>query len=210
MKKVSEIKLLPVLSIADGANVEKVSRVAINPTTKKIEYLAFAGTPWFEPQAVLHWSKVRSVGKDMLTIKSRKDIGLVNEELRRTLSRTMEIIGLDAIDSSGRILGVVADLMVDETAGELRKIVLNDGTALDVASVVTIGAAVITEGSAEEEEEAAPAFSENDFLLGKTTAQDISDDQGNVIIAAGTVITNKEIEAAKAGNALYDLVTGVK
>ncbi len=209
MRKVSEIKLLPVLSIADGANVEKVSRVAINPTTKKIEYLAFAGTPWYEPQAVLHWSKVRAVGKDMLTIKSRKDIGPVNEELRRTLGRTMEIIGLDAIDSSGRILGVVADLIVDETAGELRKIVLNDGTALDVASVVTIGAAVITEGSAAEEE-AAPAFSENDFLLGKITAQDIADEQGNVIIAAGTVISDKEIEAAKAGGALYDLVTGVK
>lgn len=208
MRKVSEIKLLPVLSIQDGANVEKVSRVAINPATKKIEYLAFAGTPWYEAQAVLHWSKVRAVGKDMITIKNRKDIGPVNEELRRTLGRTMEIIGLDVIDSSGKILGVVADLVVDEAAGELRKLVLNDGVVLDIGAVVTMGAAVITEGGAEEEP--AQAFSENEFLLGKTAAADIADEQGNTIIAAGTVITDKEIDAAKAGGALYDLVTGVK
>lgn len=209
MRKVTEIKELPVLSIQDGANLEKVCRLAVNPVTKKVEYLAFAGTPWYEASWVMPWSKVFAVGKDMITIKNRKDISLVNEDLRKALARTVEVIGSEVIDSSGKLGSTVTDMAIDEASGEVRKLILADGAVLDISAVVTIAAnAVITEGG--HEEQAAASFSENEFLLGKTVAADITDEQGKTIITAGTVITGKEIEAAKAGNALYDLVTGVK
>lgn len=209
MRKISEIKELPVLSIQDGVNVEKVCRVAVNPATRKAEFVSFAGAPWYEPQMVMPWSKLNSIGRDLITIKSRKDISQVNDELRKSLARTSEIVGQDVIDSSGRVMGRVADLAIDEASGEVRKIMLTDGIAVDISSVVTIGpSAVIVEAGAEAQQ--SPAFSESEFLLGKTVSADVSDEQGNIIIKAGTVISMKEIDAAKAGNALYDLVTGVK
>lgn len=208
MRKASEIKELPVLFIQEGAGGEKVNRLAVNPAAKKVEYLSFEGTPWYEAPWTMPWSRLRSVGKDMITIMSRKELQQVNEEIRRQLGRLVEVVGSEVIDSSGRIGGKVADYVVDEASGELRKLILEDGNVLDIGVVVTIGAGtVITEAGGEAQ---APAFSENEFLLGKTVAVDIADESGNVIIAAGTAITEKEIEAAKAGNALYDLVTGVK
>lgn len=209
MRKATEIKELPVLSIQEGVNVEKVNRFAVNPATKKVEFVSFAGTPWYDAPCAMPWSKIKAIGRDMLTIKTKKDITQVNEELRRQLARTVEIIGLEVIDSSGKMSGKVADFAVDEATGEVRKIMLGDGAVLDIAAVITVSATtVITDGGSEEPAQA--PFSESEFLLGKTVAVDVSDENGKVIISSGTVITAKEIEAAKAGNALYDLVTGVK
>jgi sporulation protein YlmC with PRC-barrel domain len=208
MRKATEIRELPVLSIQDGVNIEKVCRLAVNPTAKKVEYLCFAGTPWYEAPWVMPWSKLRAVGRDMITIKSKKDLVQVNDELRKSLAKTVEVIGSEVMDSSGKFGGKVADIVVDESTGDLRKILLEDGSTLDISTVVTIGVAtVITEMGGDSQ---SAAFSENEFLLGKTVAVDIMDDKGNMIISAGSVITGKDIEAAKAGNALYDLVTGVK
>jgi sporulation protein YlmC with PRC-barrel domain len=209
MKKASEIRELPVLSIQDGSSVEKIARLAVNPATRSVEYLAFAGTPWYEPPWVLPWSKLKAVGRDLITIKSRKDMAQVGDDLRRQLSKTVDVIGAEVIDSSGRLCGSVADYVLDEATGELKKLMLADGGALDISAVLTLGAqAVVVEGGAEDAKQAAP-FSESEFLLGKTAAVDISGDKG-VVVAAGTVITRKEIDAAKAAGALYDLVTGVK
>jgi uncharacterized protein YrrD len=207
MRKATEIRELPVLSIQDGANVEKVLHLAVNPASKKVEYVALAGAPWYETPPVMPWSKIKAVGRDMITIKSKKDLVQVSEDIRKALAKSVEVIGADVIDSSGQICGKVADYAVDEASGALGKLYLDDGGELDAATVVTISATtVVTDAGGEEQ----AAFSENEFLLGKTVAVDITDDKGAVIITAGTVISAKEIEAAKAGNALYDLVTGVK
>lgn len=209
MRKATEIMELPVLSITEGVNVEKLSRFAVNPANKKVEYVCFAGTPWYEIPWALQWTKIKAIGRDLVTIKTKKDITQMNDELRRQLARTVDIIGLDVIDSSGRVAGRVSDFAVDEASGDLRKILLADGGVLDISAVVTISATtVITEGAAEDQ--SAAAFSESDFLLGKTVTADIADEAGKVLIAAGTVITTKDIEAAKTANVLYDLVTGVK
>lgn len=237
MKKSSEILNLPVLSIQDGTSVEKIARLAVNPASKAVEYLAFAGTPWYEPPWVLPWSKLKAVGRDLITIKSRKDMAQVNDSLRQALAKTVDVIGAEVIDASGRLCGTVTDFEIDEITGELRKLDLAEGFILDAGAIVTLGAqAIVVEGGIEfkesklepkpdikpkteskteakaetKTETKSPAFSESDFLLGKTAAVDITDDKGTVVIAAGTVITAGEIEAAKAAGALYDLVTGVK
>lgn len=208
MRKATEIKELPVLSIQDGVNVDKIAHLAVNPATRKVEYVCFAGTPWYETPLVAPWSKLKAVGRDLITIRSKKDLSPISDEVRKALGKTVDVVGCEVIDASGKFGGKVADYAVDEATGELRKLLLEDGNALDVGAVVTISAtAVITETGGEDQ---TAAFSENEFLLGKTVAVDISDDKGAVIITAGTVISAKEIEAAKAGNALYDLVTGVK
>jgi uncharacterized protein YrrD len=208
MRKATEIRELPVLSIQDGTNAEKVTHLAVNPVTRKVEFLSFAGTPWYETPWVMPWGKLRAIGRDMITIKTKKDLALVNDEIRKALAKTVEVIGAAVIDSSGKIGAKVIDFAVDEASGELRKLILEDGSALDISAVVTISAsAVITETGGEDQ---GAAFSENEFLLGKTVAVDITDDKGEILITAGTVISAKEIETAKAGNALYDLVTGVK
>ncbi len=59
MRKATEIRELPVLSIQDGANVEKVLHLAVNPASKKVEYLALGGAPWYETPPVMPWSKIR-------------------------------------------------------------------------------------------------------------------------------------------------------
>lgn len=207
MRKATEIKQLPILSIQDGSNVEKVLHLAVNPASKKVEYLALAGAQWFETPSVIPWGKLKAVGRDLITIKSKKDIAQINDDTRKALAKSVAVTGADVIDSSGQICGKVVDFAVDEAGGELKTLFLDNGSELDAATIVTISAAtVVTDAGGEEQ----ASFSENDFLLGKTVAVDITDDQGAVIIAAGTVISAKEIEDAKNGNALYDLVTGVK
>jgi sporulation protein YlmC with PRC-barrel domain len=208
MRKATEIKELPVLSIQDGINIKKVNRLAINPETRKVDYLCFDGTLWYEAPWVTPWSKLRAVGRDMITIKSKKDLVQVTDELRKALARTVEVIGSEVMDSSGKFGGKVADVVIDEATGDLRKIILEDGSTLDNSAIVTIGAAIVITETGDDSQSA--AFSEHEFLLGKTVATDILDEKGNVIIPAGTIISGKDIEAAKAENALYDLVTGVK
>ena len=210
MRNQSEILKLPILSIQDGENFSKVARLVINTVTRKVDYLVLEGALWYETPALLPFAKVKAVGKDLITIKAKRDLLAITDELKKQLSPLVEIIGINVIDSSGEYIGKVADYSIDTANGSLAQLYLEDGSVVEAAMIVTLSAsAAITDssGSAEAQEEADP---EVQFFIGKTVIEDILDDVGNVLIAAGTVITHKEIDAARSRNALYELITAVK
>jgi sporulation protein YlmC with PRC-barrel domain len=211
MKKASEIFALPVLSIADGAAVDRIARLAVDPESRRVEYAALSGTPWYELPRVLPWSALQAVGRDLVTIANREGISRVDEALRAKLARTVDVIGARAVDTAGRECGTVADIELDEATGELKELILEGGGSLEMGKVLALGAqAVVAEGGAAAARKREAPGDENDILLGKTVAADISDGKGKVVAKAGTVVTRKVIEAARAAGALFDLVTGVK
>jgi uncharacterized protein YrrD len=210
MRNQSEILKLPILSIQDGENFSKVSRIVINPVTRKADYLVLEGAQWYETPALLPFSKIKSIGRDLITIKGKKDLVAVTEELKKALAPLVEVTGIHVIDSSGEYISKVADFSIDPATGALDKLFLDDGSIVEASTIVTLSAAAaITDasGGGAAQEEVDP---EVQFFIGKTVTEDIMDEQGNILIASGTVITHKEIDAARSRNALYELITAVK
>lgn len=209
MRNQSEILKLPILSIQDGSSAGSVGRIVVNPVSRKVEYLVLAGAPWFETPALLPYGKVKSVGRDLITIRSGKDLVAVDAELKHALASLVEVVGLRVIDSSGEVVGEVADIALDTADGSLKELILADGASIDASKIVTLSAAAVVtdEDGAQEASDEDP---EVQFFLGKTLCEDIADDQGNVLLNAGIVVTHKEIEIARSHNALYELITAVK
>lgn len=209
MRKQSEILKLPILSIQDGSSIGAVGRIEINPVSRKADYLVLAGATWYETPSLLPYGKVKSVGRDLITVRTARDLVAVTEELKRALVPLVDVVGLSVIDSSGEVIGKVADIALDTTDGSLKELILADGATMDAAKIVTLSAAAVVtdENGAQAAEEEDP---EVQFFLGKTLSEDILDDQGNVLLGAGVVVTHKEIEIARSHNALYELITAVK
>lgn len=208
MRNQSEILKLPILSIQDGASIGSVGHIVVNPVSRKADYLVLCGAPWYETPALLPYGKVKSVGRDLITVRSGRDLVAVSDELKKSLAALVDIVGVSVIDSSGEVVSKVADFALDTADGSLQTLFLADGSAVEAAKIVTISACAIITG--EGAEEAAEEDSEVQFFLGKTLSDDILDDQGNVLLAAGVVVTHNEIEIARSHNALYELITAVK
>lgn len=209
MRNQSEILKLPILSIQDGSSIGSVGHIVVNPVSRKVEYLVMAGAPWFETPALLPYSKVKSVGRDLITIRTGRDLTGVTEEIKHGLASLVEVVGLSVIDSSGEVVGKVADIALDTADGSLKELILADGTKIDGSKIVTLSAAAVVtdENGSQESSEEDP---EVQFFLGKTLSEDIMDEQGNVLLNAGVVVAHKEIEIARSHNALYELITAVK
>ena len=208
MRKCSEIKTLPLLSIEEGKKLEKPCRLAVNPQTRRVDFFTVSGTPWYQAPVVLPFAKVRSIGRDLIAIANSRDI-VAADGVAASLASLVDIKGLPVLDAVGQVVSPVADFAIEESTGALVKLILADGAEVDAADIVTISAAAVIVGSAPKA--AAPAVDpQSEFLLGKTVAADVLAEDGTVVVAAGTTITAEVIDAAKLANALFDLVTSAQ
>ena len=86
---------MPVISLAEGQQIGIVKALVINPLLKSITALMVEQKGWFKEQKYIPYSKVRSVGNDVLTIEYKssldKTVGL--PEIMDLLKNKVDIIG---------------------------------------------------------------------------------------------------------------------
>lgn len=121
MRKSKEFISMPVISLAEGQQIGIVKALVINPLLKSITALMVEQKGWFKEQKYIPYSKVRSVGNDVLTIEYKssldKTVGL--PEIMDLLKNKVDIIGAQLITENGTSLGYVDEYDVEPKTGNI-------------------------------------------------------------------------------------------
>ncbi|MGI6487939.1 MAG: PRC-barrel domain-containing protein [Syntrophothermaceae bacterium] len=240
MKKSQEIIGLPVFSVVDGREVGQVKDLVINPEEGVVEYVLVNGGSWYVGARVLPYRAVLGIGAHAVTTESETQLTNLNESSNANalLERSIKVKGTKVLTRKGNLIGVVSEYEVDENTGKITGLEFramegdSEITAIQASQVLTFGKDVIvvqerlgsdpnsfqkadesrSETGVAAESDAARLFIEKQkqFLLGKKLMQDIKDDEGNILIAAGTEIDDHVLEVAEVSGRLNDLGQNAK
>lgn len=240
MKKTKDIIGLPVFTVVEGRQVGQVKDLVINPDEGKVEYLLVSNGRWYVGASVLPYQDVMGVGEHAVTTESENQLTSITEavNVNSLLAKNVELSGNRILTSRGDVLGLVNEYELDENTGIITRLFYqpanNENAVEEIAAdrVLTYGADVVVvkhpdavlsapPPAAHETVSSRPVTAEVDgaalfkqrqreYLLGKKATKDIRSEEGQVIIAEGTVITNELIDLAEQYNKFVELSQVVK
>jgi uncharacterized protein YrrD len=145
MIRAYELMGRPVITIDEGAIVGQTAGVIIDTVSTDVAALIVNVASRFAPPKAVPYALIQGIGDDAVIIEnasSLADFGAVPEILDMGRPDS-EIRGVRAITRTGRLLGTVADLMIDVDAGKVVAYEIQGGvdTALLVQAeqVITVG-----------------------------------------------------------------------
>lgn len=161
MKKMSELKGMPIMSLQEGEQVGQVDGLIVDPANVQVVALLLDRRTASKEEQVVATANVRSVGEAAITIENRASVVPIAriphiQELARTKK---PVLGKTVMSEEGTRLGEVADLEIDTedfriTGLLLRGTLWKKGATIPAGRIRSIGRdAVIVR----QEPEAAPA-----------------------------------------------------
>lgn len=231
MKKRQEIIGLPVYSIIDGRKIGQVQDLVVNPEEGRVDFVLVNNAAWYDGAKVLPFIDVMGIGEHALTTESSNLLTNIqnNKTASELLDRSIEIIGCTVLTNKGNIIGKVSEYMINENDGQIAALEYlnnqNDTDEVESDRVLTYGAEVIivkeitlaqekvdalqdiAVNSKNPESASTDFFKEKQkqFLIGKTITQNIKDDNGEILFAEGTVITEEICAQAEAKGKFIEL-----
>jgi uncharacterized protein YrrD len=153
MKLSTELKKLPVVSIAEGEEVGIVKDFIIDPESKSIVAMVIEDKQWYEGAKVISFSLVHSIGDFAITTENSSSVVSLSSmpELTDLIQKKLKIIDARVITRGGRLIGYVSEYSVDDRTGEIIGLELKrdsniaspDRNVIPTASVATIGRDII-------------------------------------------------------------------
>ncbi|WCN37274.1 PRC-barrel domain-containing protein [Aneurinibacillus uraniidurans] len=221
MKQSQEILGMPIFSIMDGQEIGSVKNIVINPERAGVEFLIVQNDHWEFGIKAIPYRRVEGIGDYAVTVENDSavidlaEIPIAND----LLSKNIQIRGTRIITKKGRFLGQVTEYYIEEETGKIIGCVVEDPTGeakvMPQEFVVTFGRdimVVIEDGvkqmmsldefvqlpeaeevvveEMEEEVDTAP-------LIGRTLAEDLYDEEGNLLGAQGETVTESLAERAR-------------
>ncbi|MFW5980118.1 MAG: PRC-barrel domain-containing protein [Halanaerobiales bacterium] len=130
MIKLKELHNLPVISMGNGALVGEVKDILISDDGENIEGLIIVQNDnFFVPGEYIY-----CLGDDIVIIKSGENLILLEDKKNKiNYAKNKEIIlGNSVINTSGKELGVISDLLIDEKLGKIVGYELSGGVIQDL------------------------------------------------------------------------------
>lgn len=117
MKKGMDILGLPVFSILQGQEIGKVKRFVVNPDEGAVAALVIEDGKWYMGAKLLPMSAIIAIGEFAVTVERAENILEVRElpGIERLLEADIQVTGTNVLTNTGRILGKVIEIIVDET-----------------------------------------------------------------------------------------------
>lgn len=140
MKKSGEILGLPIFSIKEGCQIGVAKRLVID--SAKGAVVAVAVEPaWYLPMKLLPFKDIFAIGVDAITVDSSAAVLTLDsiQEIIKILDDNVQIIGTKVMTKTGRILGNVIEIEVDDS-GKIVSLALEgaDGARKDFATAQVI------------------------------------------------------------------------
>ncbi|MGI5922013.1 MAG: PRC-barrel domain-containing protein [Syntrophomonadaceae bacterium] len=234
MKKSQEIIGLPVFSILDGRKIGQVKDLVINPEEGKVDFILVSNGSWYVGARVLPYKSVMGVGEHAVTTESENQLTNINEYTHAgsLLERNIEIKGNRILTNKGNLIGVISEFEVEESTGKIARLqykCAEDESKIEIIEadqVLTYGTdvVVVKENSGENVEKDLPVAAEEtpdnsseanaasffkqkqrEFMIGKKVIQDIKDNAGKLLIAAGTIVTEELVKLAEDNGKFVEL-----
>ncbi|WP_378952591.1 PRC-barrel domain-containing protein [Pelosinus sp. sgz500959] len=117
MKKSLDILGLPVIDISEGDEIGTITKIVIDPAEGSVAALVIDDGKWYRGAKLLPFSAIAGLGESALTIISSSAILSIENSpaLEQLLCNDVTIIGTKVLTKTGRIQGIVKEIIVDMT-----------------------------------------------------------------------------------------------
>ncbi|WP_409301964.1 PRC-barrel domain-containing protein [Peribacillus sp. SCS-155] len=220
MKKSIEILGLPIISISEGEEIGSVKSLVINPEKGSIDFLTIEHEDFQVSVKAIPFKKVIGIGEYAVTIESRNSVIDLNEIpiANQLVNKKIKITDSKVMTRKGQLLGAVTEFFADEDNGNVigmqvklkeKEIILSTENVLtygkDILIVKEEASAnflerpeqLIMQDNDETLEQQKLREKQIELLEGKTVLKDIYRQNGELLIANGTVLTKEEIARAQ-------------
>jgi uncharacterized protein YrrD len=226
------MKGYPVVALDDGSLLGRVQDLIINPAGKKVEGLLVGEKGLLKGKSqIIPYQQVHNIGKDVITIKSKKGLALEEDQPQRELFKDYSFSGNSVISNEGDYLAKIQDFTFLIDTGKIESLLLydirgrekiNKNVYLSIEGVLNLGKDYVivnadyTSYLREEEREEEPArikipvysleMRAIEFALEKEAAHTVKDIHGEVIIEKGEKVTHEIIDKARSTGRLYQVL----
>jgi len=226
MENESSLKGTVIMSLGDRKTVGRINDLVIDEDSLSIKDFVVVDSP-ANVIRLLPFDKIIAIGDTFATIESsdvfRKE---TDTDVQRIINKGFNLVDTEVFSKVGNKLGVVKSFEFSPIDGNIRDIVLTDGTKFNKDSFVFFSAeyVFVDDGSKTFEQLRLEGFSELDqepaevnedrelmeYLVGKTTTSQIESLDGFFTIEAGTVLTEDVLAQAKQADVLTMLIMSVE
>ena len=154
MRKSKQFQGMNVVSLEEGQQIGAIGGLVINPAQKNVAALIIEQKGWFREQKFIPFSKVHSIGEDIITIDriNRAEKGTSLPEILKLFKDRVNVIGSRLVAENGTALGMVDEYYIDLQTGNIVGLEFSGGTVsnlfrgsafLDINHVRTLGTRII-------------------------------------------------------------------
>ncbi|KIV59170.1 hypothetical protein AM501_29835 [Aneurinibacillus migulanus] len=227
MRQSQQLIGMPIISIMDGKEIGKVKSLLVNPESGKVEFLVIHNERWTLGVKVLPFRQVQGLGDYAVMTESESAVIDLSEDTLANELKTkgVSIIGNRVITAAGQFLGEVVEYYVNAESGKVEGCVIekesNDQQVLNAEFIITMGKEILivkkesvenlinksefdrmSVSQANQEEvdrvDKSLIFSKDTVnITGKRVTADIYDENGDVIVPEGEVVTEDIVERVK-------------
>lgn len=227
MRQSQQLIGMPIISIMDGKEIGKVKSLLVNPESGKVEFLVIHNERWTLGVKVLPFRQVQGLGDYAVMTESESAVIDLSEDTLANELKTkgVSIIGNRVITAAGQFLGEVVEYYVNAESGKVEGCVIekesNDQQVLNAEFIITMGKEIlivkkesvenlinksefdrmsVSQANQEEVEQVDnPLIFSKDTvnITGKRVTADVYDENGDVIVPEGEVVTEDIVERVK-------------
>jgi len=154
LRKSKQFQGMNVVSLEEGQQIGAIRGLVINPALKNVAALIIEQKGWFRDQKFIPFSKVHSIGEDIITIDriNRAEKGTSLPEILKLFKDRVNVIGSRLVTENGTALGMVDEYYIDLQTGDIVGLEFSGGTMinlfrgsafLDINHVRTLGTRII-------------------------------------------------------------------
>ncbi|KJR99969.1 MAG: hypothetical protein VR68_07300 [Peptococcaceae bacterium BRH_c4a] len=154
MRKSKQFQGMNVVSLEEGQQIGAIRGLVINPAQKNVAALIIEQKGWFREQKFIPFTKVHSIGEDIITIDriNRAEKGSSLPEILTLFKDRVNVIGSRLVAENGTALGMVDEYYIDLQTGDIVGLEFSGGTVnnlfrgsafLDINHVRTLGTRIV-------------------------------------------------------------------
>ncbi len=148
MKKSSEMRGLPIITIADGSEIGMVKSLVINPEKGSVDFLTIEHEDWQVSVKAIPFKKVIGIGEYAVTVENENAVIDLNEIpiANQLVNKKIRIIDTKVMTRKGQLIGLVTEYIVDDETGNIAAMVLKvkeQEVYLAAQQVMTFGKDII-------------------------------------------------------------------
>ncbi|MFE4199020.1 PRC-barrel domain-containing protein [Aneurinibacillus aneurinilyticus] len=227
MRQSQQLIGMPIISIMDGKEIGKVKSLLVNPESGKVEFLVIHNERWTLGVKVLPFRQVQGLGDYAVMTESESAVIDLSEDTLANELKTkgVSIIGNRVITAAGQFLGEVVEYYVNAESGKVEGCVIekesNDQQVLNAEFVITMGKEILIVkkesvenliNKSEFDRMSVPQANQEEVdrvdkplifskdtvnITGKRVTADVYDENGDVIVPEGEVVTEDIVERVK-------------
>lgn len=225
--KSKEVLFKEVVSIKEGNSLGRIRTPVVDGARQRIIGFIVDDQQWYLETKIVLFASIRGMQQEVVTVDDDSSIVPVKTmyKIHPYLKDNVQLVGIKIFSEAGRLLGEIEDFVFNHQTGKIETYLIRDNfMSIGWKDVYSIGKGMlIVKDGLDLKEVPGPASELNEidlnslfeqrqvsFLLGKCLSRDMRDDNGDVILPAGSIIDDTSIDQMKMMGKFTELLMSVE